>query len=342
MLRERLTAQLLAGSPAADAVAVAERLLAVQAQDLRAAQLAIRSRTAGLRVADVDRALTDDRSLLVTWLNRGTLHLVRAEDYPWLHALTAPGLVTANARRLADEGVSAAAAERGAAVIERALAEEGPLTREALRTRLDAAGVPTARQALNHVLLFTSLRGTIVRGPMAGAQQAFVLVRDWLGEDPSKPVDRDAALAELARRFLAGHGPATDRDLAKWAGVGLRDARAGLAAIAAQLDRRPDGTVDLAGRPPPEPLPGPRLLGGFEPLLMGWVDRAPVLGGHTSLITVNGIFRPLVLVRGRVVGTWGLDGDALAVELPQDGVRVRDRAALAAEEADVLRFLARD
>jgi len=341
MLRERLTAQLLAGPPAAGPVAVAERLLAVQAQDLRAAQLAVRSRTTGLRVTDVDRALTEDRSLVVTWLNRGTLHLVRSEDLPWLHALTAPGLVRPNARRLEEEGVSPADAERGAGVIERALADDGPLTRDALRARLDAAGVPTARQALNHVLLFTALRGTVVRGPMAGSQQAFVLVRDWLGEDPPERVDRDAALAELARRYLAGHGPATDRDLAKWAGIGLREARTGLTAIAASLEQRPDGTVDLAGRPPVEPLPGPRLLGGFEPLLMGWVDRAPVLGAHTSLITVNGIFRPLVLVGGRTVGTWGLDGEALSVELLEDGVSDRERAALAAEEVDVVRFLAR-
>src|SRR5256885_13744212 len=98
LLAERLTAQLIAGEPAGDPVAVAERLLAIQAQDLRGARLAIRARTAGLSVADIDRAFTDDRSLLITWLNRGTLHLVRREDYPWLQALTTPQLATGNAR----------------------------------------------------------------------------------------------------------------------------------------------------------------------------------------------------------------------------------------------------
>src|SRR5690242_20184234 len=111
MIRERLTAQLLAGPPARDPVGVAERLLAVQAQDPRGARLAIRARTKGLSAADVDRALTEDRSLVVTWLNRGTLHLVRSEDYPWLQALTTPPLFTGNARRLAQEGVSPSDAE---------------------------------------------------------------------------------------------------------------------------------------------------------------------------------------------------------------------------------------
>ena len=82
----RLRAQLLTGTPARDAVAVAERLLATQAQDPRGARLAVRARTRGLTAADVDRELTDRRSLLITWLNRGTLHLVRSEDYSWLHA----------------------------------------------------------------------------------------------------------------------------------------------------------------------------------------------------------------------------------------------------------------
>jgi Winged helix DNA-binding domain len=77
---ERCAAQLLGGDPAGGAEEVAERLLAIQAQDLQGARLAIRARSAGLSASDVDSALIR-RSLIVTWLNRGTLHLVRSEDY---------------------------------------------------------------------------------------------------------------------------------------------------------------------------------------------------------------------------------------------------------------------
>src|SRR3954453_90004 len=127
MLRERLSSQLLAGPPARDPVAVAERLLAVQAPDPRGARLAVRARTKGLTSADVDKALTQERSLVVTWLNRGTLHLVRAEDYPWLQALTTPPLFTGDPRRLGSEGVSPQHGERGVEAIVRALARRGPL-----------------------------------------------------------------------------------------------------------------------------------------------------------------------------------------------------------------------
>ncbi|HET8672838.1 MAG TPA: crosslink repair DNA glycosylase YcaQ family protein, partial [Thermoleophilaceae bacterium] len=96
LLRARLTSQLLAGGPAPDPVAVARRLLAIQAQDPRGARLAIHARSARLGAADVNRALTEERALVIGWLNRGTLHLVATEDYHWLHALTAPRLVKAN------------------------------------------------------------------------------------------------------------------------------------------------------------------------------------------------------------------------------------------------------
>ncbi len=105
-------------------------------------------------------------------------------------------------------------------------------------------------------------------------------MREWLGEPP--PVDREQALAELARRYLVGHQPATDRDLAKWAGLPLRDARAGLEAIGRELDEGEDGLLRLAKRPPPAELPPPRLLGAFDPVLLGWSSREPILGPHTS------------------------------------------------------------
>jgi Winged helix DNA-binding domain len=335
-LPERLTAQALAGEPLRSAEQVAERLLAVQGQDPRGARLAVRARTVGVTAADVDRALTEGRSLLITWLNRGTLHLVRSEDYPWLHALTTPPLLTSSSRRLRQEGVSPDAAEKGVRTIEKALAGDGPLTPPQLRERLQATGVPTAGQALVHLLFLATLRGVAVRGPMIGREHAYVLVRDWLGEQ--NPVDREAALAELAWRYLVGHAPADDRDLARWAGLPLRDARAGLAAIAKQLVEREDGLVELRDSPKSAPVPPPRLLGAYDPVLLGWTSREEIIGPHQMLVTNNGLFRPFAMVEGRAVATWRLAGGKVTIE-PLEQVRKKDAAALEADAARVLEFV---
>jgi hypothetical protein len=335
----RLAAQLLSGPPASSTVQVAGHLLAIQAQDPRGARLAVRARSHGLTAADVDAALTKDRSVVVTWLNRGTLHLVRAEDYWWLHPLTTPPLRTGNARRLAQEGVPAGDAERGVAVIERSLTAEGPLTRAQLADRIAGAGVRSQGQAIVHLLALASLRGIAIRGPMAGRHHAYVLVRDWLGAPPA-PLDRGRALAELAVRYLAGHGPATDRDLAQWAGLPLGEARRGLAAISGRLADVGDGLVAL-DRGPAEadpPLPAPRLLGAYDPLLLGWSSRDPIVGPHGQLVTTGGLFRPFALAGGRAVAIWSLP--AGKVELaPFAPLTEPDAAALAADASEVERFL---
>jgi hypothetical protein len=333
---ERFSTQALSGQPLHDPSAVVERLLAVQGQDPRGARLAVRARTEGLTASDVDRALTDERSLVISWLNRGTLHLVLSEDYRWLHALTTPSMAASAKRRLSQEGISPEAGERAVATVERALADEGPLTRLELRRRLEAAGVPIEGQALIHLLFLASLRGVAVRGPMVGTHHAYVRLDDWI--EPAKPVDRDVALAELARRYLAGHAPADDRDLARWAGLPLRDARASLGAIASELVER-DGLVHLAARPPEPEVPGPRLLGAFDPVLLGWTSREPILGPHTHLVTMNGIFRPFAMVKGRAVASWRLNRGKVAIE-PLGRIAKATTAALEADAADVERFLA--
>ncbi len=339
VVAERLRAQLLAGAPARDALSVTRRLLAVQAQDPRGARLAIRVRSKSRSAAGVDTALSEQRSLLITWLNRGTLHLIASEDYGWLHALTTPPLLTGNARRLAQTGVSQAAADRGVRAIADALAAEGPLTRAQLRERIAGARVPTDGQALVHVLMLSTLRGVTVRGPMVGREHAYVLVADWLGEQA--PVARERALAELARRYLAGHAPAGERDLARWAGLPLRDTRAGLAAIASELRERADGLIELAGRRrgAAPALPPPRLLGPFDPLLLGWCSREEIVGQNKTLVTNNGLFRPFALVRGKAVASWRLAGGKVTLE-PFGRLARADSEALDAEAKAVLRYLA--
>jgi hypothetical protein len=335
-LAARLSAQLLAGPPARDPVAVAERLLAVQGQDPRGFRLAVRARSEGLHASDVDRALTEERSLLVTWLNRGTLHLVRSEDYPLLQAVTTPPLRTGSARRLAQEGVPPDDAERGIEAIERSIATDGPLTAEQLRARVREAGVRADGQALYHLLYRASLDGLIVRGPMAGKKHAYVLVRDWLGKP--RRVDGDKALPELARRYLAGHGPATDRDLARWAGIPLGQARTGLSWISTELKDIGDGIVDLKKRGPAAELPPPRLLGSYDPVLLGWTSREELLGKHQYLVTVNGLFRPFAMVKGRAVGTWSMPKGKVVLE-KLARISKADREALERDAEDVTCFL---
>jgi hypothetical protein len=312
----RLTSQLLSGRRATSVAGVVERLLAVQAQDPRGFRLAIRARSRGLTARDVDAAL-DDGTCVVTWLNRGTLHLILAEDYPWLHALTAPTLRAGNARRLAQEGVPPEDAERGVRAVVAALAE-GPRTRGELREAIAAEGVRTQGQALVHVVALASLRGHCVRGPMRGGEQAFVRM------EPYPPVDRDEALRRLGQRYLAGHGPANDRDLAKWSGLPLRDTRAAL------RDARPPGA---RGAEAP-----PTLLGAFDPLLLGWERRDDVVGADAGrLVTDNGIFRPFALVSGEAVATWTYERGRVALA----PFREVDERALDAEAADVRRFLSK-
>jgi hypothetical protein len=335
LLAERLTAQALAGPPLSRPADVAERLLAVQGQDPRGFRLAVRARTDGLTAADVERALAE-RELLVTWLNRGTLHLVRSEDYPLLQALTTPPLLTSSTRRLRQEGVSEAEAERAIGTIEKALAEEGPLTRIQVRERLDSADLQTGGQALLHLFFLAAVRGIVVRGPMVGKQHAYVLVRDWLGEP--QPVDRENALAELARRYLVGHQPATDRDLARWAGLPLRDARAGLQAIASELEQGDGDLVRLAEHPDPEEIPSPRLLGAFDPVLLGWTSREEILGPHTNLVTRNGMFHPFAMVGGHAVAKWRFPKGTVSLE-PLQPLPAKISTALEVDAADVERFM---
>lgn len=319
----RLRSQWLTDRPGRSPGEVVRHLLAVQAQDGRGARLAVRARSIDLTASDVDDAFNRG-DLIISWLNRGTLHLVAAEDHWWLHPLTTPQLRTTSARRLQMEGVTADALPGALGLIEASVAE-GPKTRTELRAILDRAGYVTAGQALIHLLLAATLEGLVVRGPMVGHEQAFVSVEKWLGSPPKK-MDREEALARLATRYLAGHAPATSEDLANWAGIPLRDARRALADAATRAE--PNG----------DERPAPRLLGPFDPLLHGWKSRQPFVGEHKALVTTNGIFRSVALVAGRAAGTWGLRGGSITIQ-PFEPINDEDAELLVDDAVDVRRYL---
>jgi len=355
LLRLRSASQLLDRRVAGEPETVVRALLAVQAQDRTSWRLALRARAAGITAADVNHRLTDRRSLIVAWLNRGTLHTICSEDYSWLLALTAPSQVTANSRRLAQEGLEPEVVDRAVAFIEGALATEGPQTRTELRERLVDRGFRTDGQAMVQLLFATVNRGVAVLGPMKGVHQAFAHAREWLGRAAEPPTGewREPALAELARRYLIGHGPATQHDLAKWAGLPLRDARSGLRSIGSDLVEMDGGLLDLANRTAAAdseepgtraPALPPRLLPAWDPCLVGWAAREPFLQREDESLVIppgGGLFRPVATAAGVVAATWNIRRERERAIIGIDPFRPLDAdasAGLTAEAEDVARF----
>ena len=176
----------------------------------------------------------------------------------------------------------------------------------------------------------------------SAATQAFVLVDEWLGPSTQPDQAREHSLAELARRYVAGHGPATPEDLARWSGLPVGDARIGFSAIAEDL-APVNGMFDFAERADlgDSGLPEPRLLGPFEPVLLGWTSRTGVMGGlERRLITTNGVFRAFALVDGVAAANWRIRRTTIDLE-PLRPIPSAAAAALDRDAQDVLRFLGR-
>jgi hypothetical protein len=215
-----------------------------------------------------------------------------------------------------------------------------------VRERVAAAGVELNQQTGMHLMLSAVVSGVACLGPDRGKTACLVRREDWLGKP--QPFDRDAALAELARRYLAAFGPATDRDFAYWAGLPLRDVRAGLEGISREMEEARVGEktmLALRGALPRLPAEGQvRMLGNFDTYLLGWKDRAfAVSNEHAAHVKEGGggWIRPVIVEDGVVVGGWRSsrkDG-ALEISLNLDReMRGRLSGAIEAEIADIARF----
>jgi uncharacterized protein YcaQ len=331
---------------AKDPVEIARSIGGAQAQDTYAGPLTFRSRSRTLTAADITRARTEERSLLRTWVMRKTIHLIPADDAGWWLPLFEPMIERWSRQRLDQLGMPAGEQDNALRAIGRALADDGPLTRTEARERVKAAGLALDAQTGMHVALLAVVSGTACLGPDRGAQTCLVRREDWLGAP--QPINRDAGMAELARRYLRAFGPATDRDFAYWSGLGLREVRTGLEAISRELEEVQVGEepmLVLRGAVPRLPRAGQiRMLGNFDTYLLGWKDREfSVSPEHARHVREGGggWIRPVILHDGVVVGGWRSsrkDG-RIAISLePSSRVDARARKEIDAEIEDIVRF----
>lgn len=312
----------------------------VQAQEPRAAKLAFRARARAVTAADVDRARTEERSLLRAWMMRKTMHLIPSEDAGWIVPLFAPTIVRWSRKRLTDLGLDGSGQDRALKFLHDAIDDDGPMTRPELGERLERAGFDIGQQFKVHLWLLATLDGELCLGPDRGGRTCLVRTSDWLGELERRP--RDDSLAELARRYLRGYGPADERDLARWSGLPLRDTRLAFERIASDLEPAA-GLFTLGSSPRAASSPVVRMLGAFDNYNLGYVDRGFALAPEFER-RVNpggGIVRPSIVVDGRCVATWVSKraGRRLAVTIePFAALAPEVETAIEAEVVDIGRF----
>lgn len=350
--RVRARAQRLSGSGRGGAAEVARTVVGVQAQDRAAAALAFRVRSGAAHASEVAGAWSSTGPLVLMWSLRGTRHLHHRDDVRWLLSIFGPMYAAGSAARNRQLGIAGAAGDLAVRAVRDAILRRGPLSRPQVKEVLARRGLHVSGQAPIHVLRRAALEGVLCVVPDPAGEETYVPLEDRV--PAQRFTEREDALAELARRYLRGYGPATPADMAAWSGLARRDAEAAWTSIAGELAevttpagsmwilRSSSRTVTAALRSA-APV---RLLPAFDTLLLGYADRAPLLAArHARRVNAGGgMIRPTVLTDDGVVGTWTLrrerDG-TLRVEVDPFGrLRPGVRSELDREVRAVSRFAA--
>jgi hypothetical protein len=340
----RMRSQRLIGRPATSPAQLVKAVCGIQAQALAAAELAVGVRSSGLTLADVEQARLQERSIIWSWGMRGTLHLLAISDLAWLMPLVGPVFLAGDRARSRQLGLDEETATRGVRLLVELLAGQGPLTRQEIAVHLAAQEIPMEGQASIHLIARAAAQGLLCHGPEREGEPSYVLLQDWCKDikfDASTGIlPREAALDELARRYLAAYGPAGAADLASWSGLSQRHLRSALGRIASELIE-----VEMAGRSGwlpkshldwldelsssgQTPTPLVRLLPRFDAYLLGYAGREMIVEPEYArrINSGGGMIAATLLVDGRIQGTWSAKKRREALE-----VTVAPFGALAAE-----------
>ena len=321
--RLRARAQLLGGSELGPSELVA-RAGAMQGQDLGGVLRAIALRAAPGTTREAVRGAFDRGELVRGWPMRGTLFAIAPDDLADVVAVTGPRMQTSLRARRSNLGITDADFGRAKEIAVEALAP-GPQPRAELEARWRDAGLLGDQALSYHFVSTLAIEGVLALGPFAGKDQLLVRL-------PASLAEPAVALARIARKFFAARGPATIDDLAWWTKLPKSLLAPAVAAVDGLEEIRVDGRTmhvldDGVGS---GELPAVALVPAFDEWILGYADRSLVASAAAmrEVATVNGIFRPAVLVDGVVVGRWGKG----VLELVEP-VRARQRKAIEAAVA---------
>ncbi len=348
--RLRLANQQLAGSTALSPVEVVRWLEAVQAQDYPAAKWAVGQRAQAATDAAVAQAFNEG-AILRTHVLRPTWHFVAAEDIHWMLALSSPQIKAAAAYYYRGLELDQTLLMRTNAVIEKALQGGKQVTRPELELLLEQAGIVSAADnplRRLYVLFNAELDGIVCSGALRGKQHTYALLAERAPN--ARRLDRDEALAELARRYFTSRGPATLKDFAWWSGLSGADARAALAMVRSGLvEEGFDGQsywLDPSSLPAtPQSAPAVHLLPNYDEYVVSYTDRSAIFDpARVKKVDARGnfLFNHTIVIDGQVAGTWKRTFRKNAVEItpnPFTPLSEAENSSMSAEMGRYSQFL---
>jgi len=313
----RLKRHHLADPLPADLDTVCRDVCGIQCQVMAAAELALWARNHRLTRRDIQAAIWEVRSLIKTALMRGTLHLISSADFPLYISALRPSRVQETLRIMARYGVT----PKEAFAVKDAVVETlgaGPLTRRELTERVLALNIVGTKARLWYeqsawgVARLPIVEGFVCYGPDRAREVTFTRVDQWLPKQKEIP-EREARKI-LLRRYLAAYGPATPLDFSHWTGFRMDEVTDIWESLGEELVEASVGDFrgailrqdcrQLVKHPPGEPIL--RLLPGFDPYMLSHAKKSYLVDSrwYKRVYRPQWWISPVVLLNGRVVGTW--------------------------------------
>ncbi len=303
----RLLSQQIAGTKFKTVKEIVGWMGAMQSQDYAMSKWAVGTRLPNATDVLIEKAL-DKGDILRTHLLRPTWHLISAEDIHWILELTAPQVKASMKFGNKTLEITEALFKKTNALLEKALAKGEHLTREELLSTLEKAKIPLDNNRSAHFLMEAELDGIICSGAVKNKKQTYALLSERVSK--AKKITREEALAKLAHRYFSSHCPATLKDFIWWSGLSTTDAKTALEMVKSDFISEKIGEeiywLSNSFSIPKSNPASVYLLPAFDEFIISYRDRTAslLLEHHKKAISDNGIFRPVIVANGQVIGLW--------------------------------------
>jgi hypothetical protein len=307
LLTQRLHNQLLSQTKFTQPSQVVAWLGAVQSQDYAGAKWAVAQRTKGLTDAAIEQAFAEGE-ILRTHVLRPTWHFVTPMDIRWMLTLTAPRVRAGMEYMNRQLGLDTAIFKKSNTVLTKALRGNKQLTRPELGQILLKSAVPVDGLRLSHLMARAELDEIICSGARRGKQHTYALLEERAPQ--AKTLEREEALAELAKRYFTSHGPATLADFVWWSGLTISDARKGIESVKSQFDQEVIENQTywfMASRSTRKSSSTVNLLPDYDEYTVGYTDRTAIFDvSHTDKLDARRsiLAQYAIVIDGQAAGTW--------------------------------------